>query len=452
MEPPERTRRSWVADAAVLPALLWWATYLTWGTGGREPHVLSVGAALLLPALVVTRPWKRLSLPVYGVLTAVGLAAFGVALLAPTGWRGANDAASYAYAGQLAAVGLAWATGRERRLLLAGLVVAASGLEFAQGWLAWWGGQDLAHPFVGTFYWHNQAGVFLAAGTVVGCAAAASGVRGLSLLGWLLGPLSAAGVLFSTSRASTIAAALGVVLVALVPGARGRLRHLAAVGGFAGACVAMSLLLSSRLFFPHATKTGLSAATAAEAARGHRESFSGNGVQRFEDWRRALAIFMHWPLTGAGFHSFDSASGVAATRHDGVRTAFAHNGFLQVLSDGGLLLTVPVGLALALAGWWLLRSLRAAWHRRDVVALGGAAALAVLVLHSGMDFDWSYPALLAGFVLVLVLSLDPLPAGTAGSGHARQLLAYAGSVVLVLAVVGAWGGGLALNVTVGGAT
>ncbi len=43
---------SWLPDAAVVALLAWWAPYLTWGTGGREPHLLSVACVLAALAWV----------------------------------------------------------------------------------------------------------------------------------------------------------------------------------------------------------------------------------------------------------------------------------------------------------------------------------------------------------------------------------------------------------------
>ena len=441
-----------VPDLAVVTTLLWWATYLTWGTGGREPHRLSVAAGLLLLALLTTRPWEVLPPRAYALLTLIGVAAFGVALTAPTGWHGADDAATYACVGQLAAVVLAWSQTRGHRLVLVAIVVVAGGLQFGSGWLAWWGGQDLTRPFVGTFYWHNQAAIFLAAAALVGCGAVLSGVEGLSMLGWVITPLCACGVVVTTSRASQIALAAGLVLLLvaalLAPGRRRQ--PVLRLGALVGLCVATTLLLTSRLMFPGAAQSGLGAVTAATAARGRRESFSGNGAQRFEDWRRAWKIFVHWPLSGAGFHSFNSAAGVATTRRDGVRTAFAHNGFLQVLSDGGLLLAAPVLMALVGAAWWTVRSVRRQWRRGDLLALSCGTALLVLALHSGMDFDWSYVSLLAMFVLVLALVAELPPERVARRDGWTRAVVGVGVCLLVLSAISAWHGGLSLNVPIGG--
>ncbi len=74
------------------------------------------------------------------------------------------------------------------------------------------------------------------------------------------------------------------------------------------------------------------------------------------------------------------------------------------------------------------------------------AALLVLVLHSGMDFDWAYPSLLLLPALVAPLALGP-------HGRPRRPVAWWPTALAVaLLVTGAWwawGGGLSLNAPLG---
>ena len=146
--------------------------------------------------------------------TGLGLAALVVVLTAPTGLAGRHEAASYVFAGQLGLVVLAWATDHVRRTLLLLTVLAAGGLQFAHGWLPWWGLQDQGRLFQGTFYWHNQAGIFLAAGALVGYVVVLANRRPLVPLAWVVAPLCTAGVVYTTSRGSQLGVVLGLVLLA----------------------------------------------------------------------------------------------------------------------------------------------------------------------------------------------------------------------------------------------
>ena len=429
------------ADVSVVGTLTWWAMWLTWGSGGREPHVLSTGCALLLTSVVLVRPWRMLSKVALTLGYGAGAGAAVVVLTAPTGTAGMHEAASYVYAGQLGLVVLAWATSDARRALLLGAVLVAAAGQFTKGWLPWWGLQDPTKLFQGTFYWHNQAGIFLAAGALLGFAVAAQAHRPLHPLGWVVAPLATAGVVFTTSRGSQLGLLLGIVLL-LAATLRSRAGHAAVwrLAGAAALAVTVTTVLTGPPFFPQRI-----AATAATAARS--ESFVSNGVQRFEDWRRAGAIFVEWPLTGAGFYSYDSATVAVTTKRDGVSTAFAHNGFLQALADGGLVLAVPLVLAVSAVLLLALRNLGDALRAGDLVRVGAGVTFLVLVLHSGMDFDWTYPSLLSLAALVGVLAL-PAPGHRSASPGRRAAACWMTAAVLLLTASawGAWPGGLHLNV------
>ena len=436
---PDAAVRTHASSVVVTVTLAWWATYLVWGTGGREPHLLSIGTALLLAAALLVRPWRTLPVPALVLGNGLGVAAFIVVLTSPTGFAGLHEAASYAYAGQLGLVVLAWATTAHRRSLLLGTVLVAAALQFSEGWLAWWGAQDQTRLFQGTFYWHNQAGIFLAAGALLAFALVASAQRPLHLLGWVVGPLCTAGVVYTTSRGSQLGLALGVVvLLALAFRARGDRAAPVRLVGVAVLAWTVTNVLTGPPFFSERVS-----ATAATAARSG--SFVSNGVQRFEDWRRAVAIFGEWPLTGAGFYSYDSATVAVTTKRDGVSTAFAHNGFLQALSDGGLVLALPLFLAVAAVLVVAARAVPSALRAGDLVQPGALITFAVLMLHSGMDFDWAYPSLLSLAVLTGAVALPPLAEAGPRSRRVAQALAVLTVVLLVASAAGAWSGGLDLN-------
>ena len=437
-----RALRVHAPTMAVSAALAWWATYFTWGTGGREPRVLSVACALLLVGIVLVRPWRAVPVAALVLCNGVGVAAFTVVLTAPTGLAGVHEAASYAYAAQLGLLVLAWASTGPRRTALLTALLAAAGLQFTQGWLPWWGLQDPTKLFQGTFYWHNQAGIFLAAGALLAFTVVVAGQRPLAPLAWVVGPLCAAGVVFTTSRGSQLGLVLGtVMLLGLAVACRGVRRRAWRLVGVAGLSWVLAQVLVGPPFF--AQRVSATASTAARA-----DSFVSNGVQRIEDWRRAFAIFWEWPVTGAGFYSFDSATEIATTKRDGVSTAFAHNGFLQAAADGGVVLAVPLFLAIGAVLAVSLHALPAALRSGDFVRLGALVTLLVLLLHSGMDFDWTYPALLSLAALVAVLALPAHPDLGRRSRVVGMTFAAASVLLLVASMVGAWQGGLDLNTTI----
>lgn len=433
-----RRRRTW-RDASVALVLLWWAVPLVRGTGGREPHLLSIGLVLLVVATALVRPWRELSRRVYACLVAVPVAAFLVVTVAPTGWEGGVEAGSWAFATQLAALVLAWARDAARRTGVLLVFVLAAGYEFSAGWLAWWGGEDPRRAFVGTFYWHNQAGVFLATGSVVAAGLLVARIREARVAAWVVAPLGLAGTVVSTSRASMGAAGVGflVLVTAALSGAR-RWRGLARLATAAGLGIALAFVLTGPPFFHE--RTSALAGTAARGAGG--ETLAANGGYRLKDWEWAGRLFTDRPVAGTGFHGFADASAQLDPAGRGALTPFAHNGYLQVLAEGGLLLAVPV---LALLVGLCLRAARAARGRSPVTG-AALAGLVVLLLHSGVDFDWSYPALLAAPALLG----GALPGGRDGSERPRAspLLGALALALLVVSVAAAWHGSLDLSAKV----
>ena len=436
--------RAWAPDVAVVAVLAWWATYLTWGTGGREPHLLSVACVLTALAWLAVRPERSLSPWATLPAGALAVGACLVVAFSPTGWAGRDDAAAWVLAAATGLVLLAWAGDEDerghtevRRTLLLVALLGAGGAQFAAGWLPWWGAQDPEKLFQGTFYWHNQVGIFLAA---IGVLALATVVRGgsLALLGWVVAPLCVAGTFFSTSRGSQLSLLLGFILVLALVGGRALLPRVKVL--LAGALgVAVSAVLTGPPFF--AERVSPAAGTAARS-----ESFVGNGVTRLEDWAAAWQVFERWPLTGAGFDGFRAATEAVGVGARAGRTAYVHNGFLQGLTDGGLLLGLPllaVTIVLAVA---VCRGLPSAVRRAEGVRVGAGAALLVLVLHSGMDFDWAYPSLLLMPALVAPLALGPVATARRRAAWWPTVLAVA---LLATGAWWAWGGGLSLNAPLG---
>ncbi|MDP3711829.1 MAG: O-antigen ligase family protein [Mycobacteriales bacterium] len=442
---PRPAARERLGDAAVGAVLAYWATYLTWGTGGREPHRLSYLAALVLVAFAVVQPWRSVSPRLLLWANALGLAAGLVVLTAPTGLEGRDEAASYAIVGQLVVLVAAWAKDPIRRLAVVAAVLVFGILQLSMGWLAWWGGADPSNPFIGTFYWHNQAGIALAAAAVAayGCLLLLDGP--LRTLSWVVAPLAAAGTVVSTSRASMGGLVLGLVVVLALGAWQRAWRASARVLVAAAAGWVTSLVLVSPVFFASADGGGVSP-LAGTSARGAAEPLSGNTDARLYSWDLAVDVFREWPLTGAGFHGFKSASSQLVGEPQ--QFAHSHNGFLQAAADGGLALALPVWIGALAFAWIVLRRVVREGRALEPALLVALPVLGLLVLHAGMDFDWSYPALACatGLVAAIFLTAPSVDEST----HSRRAGAAVALTLLVLAAVGAWGGGLDLNATVGG--
>lgn len=397
--PTAQLRQRLVAVAphlAGLGALAWWGLPLTHASGGRSGYALATALLVLVPALVVLRPLRRVPVPEVALALAPGVAAFVVCLTAPTHFDGLDDAASIAYAGLLYLVLRAYGTSVERRrLVLVGVMLV--GLEqFNQGWLAWWGADDPSKLFQGTFYWHNQAAAFLVGTCAVATTAAVLAVDRARWLGRITAPVLATGVVLTGSRASYALLAGCWVGVLLIAG--WRRRGLRAALALPLATYLLLRLVTSR-FVLDVQGGPWSVLQRRQAGQG----VGGSGEARLLFWRAAVDLWERHPLTGAGFDSFGSAAVPFMPAGAGL-SSLVHNGFVQALSDGGLVLAVTLSLATLLAwGRSLHVGAREVLDRKGALAwdrVAPAVALCPLIVHSAVDFDWSYPALLA-FVAVL---------------------------------------------------
>jgi O-antigen ligase len=443
--------------AAVLAAVAWWLVFAAHNWGGRGPHAVSIGAVFTLLAVLATRPDRRLGHTPLVLAAVTSAGAFVVAATSLAGWQGATVGATYACVAWLTVAVAAEVRRRPRTaLLVAGLILVATLEEFAGGWTAWHGGMDPRVAMSGTFYWHNPFAIFMLPGAVIG-AAFWLGNRGpIAAIGLLSAVLASTAIVYSTSRATLACLVLGlVIMVALHMLLAGSVRMAlrSAVGGVVVAAAAY--VVGGPPFFPH--RFGLFAGLTGRAAE--QQSLGQNGGYRLDFWREAITVFTHHPLVGSGFRALASVANPLVPRA-WPRSPLAHNGYLQALSEGGLVLGVPVCVAAALLLWRLLRQLRDAIGRAEAmpVTLAVPVALAALLAHSVVDFDWSYAALFAmtgvlgGIVLgrstTRTAAATPQPQLDPPAGHDRGKLALlaVGVVTLIVAAYTARTGQIQLNV------
>ncbi|HEY2866390.1 MAG TPA: O-antigen ligase family protein, partial [Pyrinomonadaceae bacterium] len=125
---------------------------------------------------------------------------------------------------------------------------------------------------------------------------------------------------------------------------------------------------------------------------------------RLQFWQTGWKIFLDHPIIGAGLNAF----GAAYTRYDlangTLRLEQAHNDYLQILVDAGL-----IGLACVAAFIFLLfrRSFETIRSSTDDLrrgsAIGALAGCFGILIHSFFDFPLRTPA--NGFVFLLLVAL-----------------------------------------------
>lgn len=395
-------RRLRADDYFVVLLLSWWATALTWGAGGNQPLVLSVTAALCIPAILCVRPWERLNRLTIGVATAVAVAPWIVVLTAPTGFNGADAAGSYVVGAITVIIIAGWANTTSRVWLAIGFLLAASFLEFARAFWPWLGSSDPNTPMVGTFYYLNSFGAFMIPGVILGITVVLRDIKPLRIAGLVIAPLSFAGVLYSTSKGSQISLAIGLLVIGVLGVVCFRWSGLIRLATVAVLSALVSFAVAGPPFFSVGVASAIPGTSTLKRVEGSEIWY--NGLSARLDWMGdSFVVLANWPITGSGFHSLAVASHLVDRP---IPSAFVHNSYLQALAEGGLVLGLPfVGGCLAIAfigARWVFRSFRNPEH---FLPAGISVALLAVMLHSFFDWDWNFPAammqaaILAGLVI-----------------------------------------------------
>jgi O-antigen ligase len=141
-------------------------------------------------------------------------------------------------------------------------------------------------------------------------------------------------------------------------------------------------------------------------------------AQRTAIWRDTVAVIRDFPLTGVGAGNFSNAMRLYQTSD---RTYFwneAHNEYLQVAAEGGLLLSIPVAAVLVA----LIATGRRALARQDDATIwmrvGAAAGLVGVAIQGCLETGLSLPAngMLAA-VAAAILVHDMRPSTNAAAGN-----------------------------------
>jgi O-antigen ligase len=146
-------------------------------------------------------------------------------------------------------------------------------------------------------------------------------------------------------------------------------------------------------------------------------------------WRDSLRIIRQFPLTGTGLNTFGFATlvyqtGTPMSEH----YREAHNEYLQVAAEGGLLLGGPVLVALGALAIGIRRRFRTPDPNRLRYWLraGAATGLFAIAVQSLVEFSLQMPANAALFALVAAIALHVGRPGTDGitAPHPRRDAPY----------------------------
>ncbi len=120
----------------------------------------------------------------------------------------------------------------------------------------------------------------------------------------------------------------------------------------------------------------------------------GTGLNgRLGVWGDAWRVARAFPWTGTGLNTFSEAMEVYQTFEMTTHTMEAHNDYLQLLADGGLLLALPALIAILLLGREIRRRFREAAD--DVTSywlrVGATTGLVAIAVQEAVEFSLRLP-------------------------------------------------------------
>jgi O-antigen ligase len=132
-------------------------------------------------------------------------------------------------------------------------------------------------------------------------------------------------------------------------------------------------------------------------------AFEARGIQgsRLDLWADMLPLVPDFPVFGVGLNAFSTAYPLYQTVWRGEWIGEAHNEYLQVLLDLGLVGTLLVGALFLLVFRAALRG-----AARGGLELGLFGALLALAIHNLVDFNWQIPANAATWIALGALALN----------------------------------------------
>jgi O-antigen ligase len=130
---------------------------------------------------------------------------------------------------------------------------------------------------------------------------------------------------------------------------------------------------------------------------------------RIPIWTDTLRIAGRFPLVGTGLNTYDTSTLLYQTVIPTVHLAQAHNDYLQVLAEGGVLVSVPaVVLVIVIVGTIRRRFRGLATESTDYwIRVGAVTGLAAMALQEIGEFSLQMPGNAVLFVVLLAIAMRP---------------------------------------------
>jgi O-antigen ligase len=135
-----------------------------------------------------------------------------------------------------------------------------------------------------------------------------------------------------------------------------------------------------------------------------------NLLSRIDTWRDAWDVIQAFPIFGTGLNTFGDAMLFYQTRNPGFHMAQAHNDYVQLAAEGGLLVVVPAAAAAFLLGRAIRQNLRAARaeSRGYWIRAGAAIGMLAVALQEVFEFSLQIPVNALLFATLAAVALTPV--------------------------------------------
>jgi len=151
-----------------------------------------------------------------------------------------------------------------------------------------------------------------------------------------------------------------------------------------------------------------------------------NLLGRLDAWRDAWDVIQAFPLFGTGLNTFGDAMLFYQKRNAGFHMAQAHNDYVQLAAEGGLLVVVPAVVAAVLLARAIAANLRAARpeSRGFWIRTGAAIGLVAVAIQEVAEFSLQIPVNALLFATLVSVALAPVVPRTPSARDARDTIDF----------------------------
>jgi O-antigen ligase len=144
---------------------------------------------------------------------------------------------------------------------------------------------------------------------------------------------------------------------------------------------------------------------------------------RFTHWQDAMAPLRDFWLTGSGLNTYGVLTNVYPQSDWHVHASEAHNDYLQLAIEGGVLVGVPVLMTIAAMVRTVARRLRAPQDERTWwIRMGAVAGICGIALQEVTDFSLQIPGIALLFTVVVAIAIHEPPSPRLSRDHRPPLV------------------------------